>query len=172
MEAATNESDEMKTNVAAGETVSVASRVKFKEVASLLERLAKIDETTLGGGRAQGKNDVKKGELQSFMQNWRSLAEKLKTTGQKVDDNFFPVMRLLLPGDDRRTYGLKEVKLAKSLCENLCIGLKTDDGQKLINYRYNYHFNRMHSDAAHELLIQNIYMGFGSIYLWSDNIWV
>lgn len=44
-------------------------------------------------------------------------------------------MRLLLPGDDRRVYGLKEVKLAKYLIEALCIASKSDDALKLMNYR-------------------------------------
>ena len=123
------------------ESISVASKVKFKDVASLLEKIAKIDDATLTASSrgGQGKNDAKKTELESFMQTWRTIGDKMKaantSSSRKVDENFFPVMRFLLPADDRRVYGLKEVKLAKALCDALCIGVRTDDGQKLINYR-------------------------------------
>lgn len=123
---------------------TVASRVKFKEVASLLERIGKIDEAPTST-RGQGKNDAKKTELESFMTSWRSLADKMRP---QVDENFFPVMRMLLPADDRRTYGLKEVRLAKALCEALCIGVRTDDGQKLINYRAPAHMKSSDGDFA------------------------
>jgi len=129
------------------ETLSVASKVKFKDVANLLERIAKIDDAPTSG-RGPGKTDAKKTKLESFMQTLQSIADKLRPQAVKIDENFFPVMRLLLPADDRRTYGLKEVKLAKALCENLCIGARTDDGQKLINYRAPVHMKSSDGDFA------------------------
>lgn len=131
--------------------ISVASKVKFKDVANLLEKIAKIDDAVATRGRGQGKNEAKKNELENFMQNWRQLSDKMKQSlnaSEKIDENFFPVMRLLLPGDDRRIYGLKEAKLAKALCEALCIGVKTDDGQKLINYRTPVHMKSSDGDFA------------------------
>lgn len=123
---------------------TVSSRVKFKEVASLLERIAKIDDAPTNT-RGQGKNEAKKTELESFMTSWRTLGEKMRP---QVDENFFPVMRMLLPGDDRRTYGLKEVRLAKALCEALCIGVNSEDGKKLINYRTPLHMKSSDGDFA------------------------
>lgn len=131
----------------ANEIVSVASKIKFKDLASLLERIAKIDDAPTSA-RGQGKTEAKKTELQTFIQTWRSIADKLRSPTSKLDENFFPVMRLLLPADDRRTYGLKEVRLAKALCEALCIGVKTDDGQKLINFRAPLHMKSSDGDFA------------------------
>jgi DNA ligase 4 len=44
-------------------------------------------------------------------------------------------MRLLLPGDDRRIYGLKEKKLADNLINVLAIDKKSNDALKLLHYR-------------------------------------
>ena len=42
---------------------------------------------------------------------------------------------MVRPRHDRRVYGLKETKLAKYLIDALCIAPKSDDAQKLLNYR-------------------------------------
>lgn len=44
-------------------------------------------------------------------------------------------MRLLLPGDDKRIYGLKEKKLADYLINVLAIDKKSNDALKLLHYR-------------------------------------
>lgn len=115
----------------------VSSKINFKSFAVLLEKIAKIDDSKFTGTARGGigKNEEKKRTLKKFMEAWRATAKSSENKEESLDDNFFPAIRLLLPGDDRRIYGLKEVKLAKYLIEALCIAPKSDDAQKLINYR-------------------------------------
>ena len=116
--------------------VSVSSKVSFKSFAKLLEQIINIDLTS-ANARAIGKNEEKKRTLQKFMERFREMAKHISAEKKdiKVDDNLFPIIRLLLPGDDRRTYGLKETKLAQYLIDALSIAKKSDDAQKLTNYR-------------------------------------
>jgi DNA ligase 4 len=128
-------------------SVSVAAHVNFITLAKLLEQLSKLDEQGTGGGgqRANGisKNEEKRRMLDKFIDGWRAIGDKLKeehessssSSRAKVDPSLFPLLRLLLPGDDRRVYGLKENKLAKYLIDALCMAPKSDDALKLINYR-------------------------------------
>jgi hypothetical protein len=105
-------------------STSVSSKVNFRQLTSLLEQISKIDEVTVGRTAATGKNQEKKKLLQKFIQSWRTIATNLTSSVQPVDGNFFPVMRFLLPADDRRVYGLKETKLAKHLIDALVINSK------------------------------------------------
>lgn len=127
---------ETKTNNSDKRAISAGGKITFKQFASLLEQITKIDETS-GSQRAGlvGKNEEKKKLLQKFIEYWRFTTASLKKSDSNVDENFFPAMRFLLPEDDRRIYGLKEVKLAKYLIEALCIGPKSNDAMKLLNYR-------------------------------------
>lgn len=116
----------------------VASQITFKVFTNLLEQINRIDGSS-ASNRAIPKTEEKKRSLLKFQERWRSCAKHLKegdvAAGQTIDENYFPIMRLLLPADDRRTYGLKETRLAKYLIEALCIAPKSDDALKLINYR-------------------------------------
>ena len=130
--------------------IYVASNIKFSSLAGLFEKISKIGEVKGGRGpNGLGKNEEKKRLLQNYHKYWRDvsndlngkLAAEAESSPKKsnvatvVDSNYFSVMRLLLPGDDRRIYGLKESKLAISLISALSISKNTDDGLKLINYR-------------------------------------
>lgn len=121
--------------------IYVGSKIKFKDLARLFEDISKLDDNkSKTGGRGLGKNEEKKRRLQEFHKFWRDAAAKLKetTAGDKetvVEDNYYPVMRLLLPSDDRRVYGLKEAKLAKYLIEALGLAPNGDDAKKLLNFR-------------------------------------
>ncbi|CAF0874039.1 unnamed protein product [Brachionus calyciflorus] len=110
---------------------SVSSRISFKSFCNLLEKICKIDETPQSK-RTLGKNEEKKQLIQKFIEFWRHTA---KNDTKKLDDNFYPAIRLLLPYDDDRVYGLKEIKLAKYLIDALCIAPKSDDALKLLNYK-------------------------------------
>lgn len=131
---------ESETTIGKSKCVSVSSRINFKIFTNLLEQINKIDESN-AANRAVPKNEEKKRTLQKFYELWRSTARKLEeeekanSTQNQVDENYFHIMRLLLPADDRRVFGLKETKLAKYLIDALCIAPKSDDAMKLINYR-------------------------------------
>lgn len=70
------------------------------------------------------KATTRKKDLQSFF-------------GAYSDDDFFPLMRLLLPQLDkeRQTYGMKESVLAKLYVQILGISPESDDGKRLIHWR-------------------------------------
>jgi len=115
--------------------LSASSKITFKVFTNLLEQINKIAESTTTQ-RAIPKNEEKKRLLQKFYEMWRTTSMSLKKQSvTSVNDNYFAVMRLLLPADDPRSYGLKESRLAKYLIEALCIAPKSDDALKLINYR-------------------------------------
>jgi hypothetical protein len=119
-------------------SVLVACNITFKVFTNLLEQINKIDDSPSSSKRAIPKNEEKKRILQKFHEHWLSCFKKLKdqTHGSSESNpNYFSIMRLLLPADDKRTYGLKEVRLAKYLIDALCIAPKSDDALKLINYR-------------------------------------
>lgn len=104
---------------------SVGKQITFKSFCNLLEQIIKIDDS-----RKIGKIEEKKNLVKKYIEYWRQTA-KIDCS----DDNFYAVMRLLLPHIDDRVYGLKETKMAKYLIEALCIGPKTEDALKLLNYR-------------------------------------
>jgi DNA ligase-4 len=118
-------------------TIYVGSKITFKTLTGLFENLVKIrDQTNRGGGI--GKNEERKRECEKFRDLWRKASTDLKakaSADQKVVDDYYTVIRLLLPAVDRRVYGLKEAKLAAFIINALSITKSTDDGQKLINYR-------------------------------------
>jgi DNA ligase 4 len=122
------------------ENLCVAAHVNFITLAKLLEQMSKLDEqSSTGAHRANGisKNEEKRRLLHKFIDGWRAIGDKLKEEhpSAKIDSSLFPLLRLLLPSDDRRVYGLKENKLAKYLIDALCMAPKSDDALKLINYR-------------------------------------
>ncbi len=115
--------------------LSVSSKTTFKAFANLLEQINKISESP-AAHRSIPKNEEKKRLLQKFNEQWRTTAKSLSSqNATAVNDNYFSIMRLLLPADDPRSYGLKESRLAKYLIDALCISPKSDDALKLINYR-------------------------------------
>ncbi len=116
-------------------TDSVSKKIKFNLFANLLEKMSNIDDMK----NLSGKTEDKKRLLTKFIEYWRQEGTVVNTGGTKVDDNFYPVMRLLLPNDDRRIYGLKEAKLANYLIDVLCISKASIDGKKLLHYRAPQH---------------------------------
>ena len=124
--------------------ITVSSKITFKVFSNCLEQLHKIDESP-NSNRAIPKNEEKRRLLTKFYDLWRSTAIKLAAAETLdiscVDGSYFPIIRMLLPSDDRRVYGLKESKLAKYLIEALCIAPKSDDALKLINYRFVFYIN-------------------------------
>ncbi|KAH3765318.1 DNA ligase IV [Pelomyxa schiedti] len=87
--------------------------VPFSGVVELLERVYGEPSST-----------KKKRLVQLFFSHYR-------------DDNFFPLMRILLPQLDREraTYGMKEKNIAKLYVELLGISPTSDDGVRLIHWR-------------------------------------
>jgi hypothetical protein len=72
---------------------TIASKTSFKAFSLLLEKVSKIDESTtnLAARGGIGKNEEKKRTLEEFIDKWRALGLK----NPSLDNNFFPVMRLL-----------------------------------------------------------------------------
>ena len=116
----------------------VAGEILFAELTNVLEEISKLPSGR-GVNAGIGKNESKKRCLKSFIDMWRSTAKKMtdKDPANKalIDDNFFQVLRLLLPKEDRRIYNIKEAKLAALIIDALAISKNTDDGKKLLNYR-------------------------------------
>jgi DNA ligase-4 len=119
--------------------IHVSSKITFKTLAGLFENLAKIRDKTVRGG---GKNEERKREMEEFRDVWRKARSDLRAKAAAAPDNksevvddYYTIIRMLLPGVDRRVYGLKENRLALSIITALSITKSTDDGQKLINYR-------------------------------------
>jgi DNA ligase-4 len=109
---------------------SVAKKMKFNAFANLLEKISKVDDLK----NTAGKIEEKKRLINKFIEYWRHETVT-SDDSNKIDDNFYPAMRLLLPHDDRRVYGLKETKLANYLIDVLCISKTSIDGKKLLHYR-------------------------------------
>jgi hypothetical protein len=115
--------------------ISVGSKISFNSFAKLLENLSKINAASI-----KGKEDQKRKELETFIQMWNKTASELNELANnvKVTNNFFPVLRLLLPSEDRRIYGLKETRLAGFLIKALGLSDRSEDAVKLSNYA-SYH---------------------------------
>ena len=116
------------------EEISISDKINFNSFVNLLEKINKIDEAVVLN-RSISKNEEKKRILEKFYESWRNIGKSLEGQISQIDRSYFPIIRLLLPFDDRRIYGLKETKLSKFLIEALCISPKSDDALKLINYR-------------------------------------
>ena len=118
----------------------VSDKILFSDFTSILEEISKIPKQRTGPNSGIGKNEQKRRILQSFLDKWRSTAKTMieqdPVNKGLVDDNFFQVLRLLLPSEDRRVYNLKEAKLAALIVDALCIS-NTDASKKLLNYRVN-----------------------------------
>jgi hypothetical protein len=140
------------TNEPSKKTISVASAIHFNMLAKHLESLSKINSSV-----GKGKEDVKKKELQLFIKTWNDKAAELKKVYNEanttVSSNFFPALRLLLPSEDRRVYGLKESKLAVFIIKGLGLSDKSDDAIKLTNFA-SYHADL--ASAAFDVLIKRI----------------
>lgn len=128
-------------NEGASKNILISDKITFNLLANILEKINKIDEK-VGSNRSVPKNEEKKRILKNFHELWQNTRKALKKNEEsnenqisRDDESYFPIIRLLLPSDDRRTYGLKETRLAKFLIEALCISPKSDDALKLINYR-------------------------------------
>ena len=138
---------------------TVASQVLFSDFSKCLEEIAKLPAASRGVNSGIGKNEAKKRILNRFIDQWNCTAKRLsekepaanKTNITTVDSNFFQVLRLLLPQEDRRIYGLKEVKLATLIIDALGISKTTEDGKKLLNYRQ-HNSNNVDGDFAGILL--------------------
>ena len=137
-------------------TKTVASEILFSDFSKTLEEIAKLPAARGGVNSGVGKNEAKGRLLQKFIDQWRSIAKslvnkELESNTKLIDDNFFQVLRLLLPHEDRRVYGLKEVKLASLIIETLGISKTTEDGKKLLNYRQ-HNSNNVDGDFAGTIL--------------------
>jgi DNA ligase-4 len=121
-----------------GAALNVANRILFSDFTSVLEEISKIP-TARGPTAGVGKNEQKRRILKNFLEKWRSTAKSMAESDPAnkalIDDNFFQVLRLLLPKEDRRIYNIKEAKLASLITEALGISKTSDDGKKLLNYR-------------------------------------
>ncbi|KAI8338401.1 ATP dependent DNA ligase domain-containing protein [Chlamydoabsidia padenii] len=69
--------------------------------------------------------DEKKRLVSKFFYGWR----------HQCGDDFYPVMRLLLPHLDRTRYGIKETKLAKTYIEVLGLGSQSEDAYNLTKWK-------------------------------------
>ncbi|GAM24471.1 hypothetical protein SAMD00019534_076460 [Acytostelium subglobosum LB1] len=88
-------------------------KVPFSVFCELMERISKIT-----------KHSEKKKQLSIFFNNYK-------------DENFFPLLRLLLPhlDKDRQVYGLKEKTLAKIYVDILGIAGSSIDATRLVNWK-------------------------------------
>ena len=112
--------------------VSVASHVNFDSFARLLENMSLIT-----ADQVETKTSLKKRELEAYLQMWRERAATLAKQQQApVESSFYPIMRLLIAGEDTRIYNLKETRLAQLLIKALCLGEM--DATKLVNYNIAY----------------------------------
>lgn len=108
----------------------VSENTKFKEFADLLESLNKVDMSN-NTHRNSTKTDQKKDLLKKFFEKWRLRGTKLS----QPNPNLFPIIRLLLPDNDRRIYSMKEAKLAQYLIKAFSIADTSNDAQSLRNYK-------------------------------------
>ena len=94
---------------------SFDATVPFTAICDLFE---KVMDTT--------KHSQKRQRLQAFFSHYQSKS-----------NNFFPILRLLLPHLDkeRQTYGMKETNLGKYFVELLSISPESDDGRRLLHWR-------------------------------------
>ena len=132
--------------------ISVGSKISFNSLAKLLENLSKINAASI-----KGKEDQKRKELESFIQIWNKTSNELNehSNNVKVTNNFFPVLRLLLPSEDRRIYGLKESKLAGFLIKALGLSDRSEDAIKLSNYAsYHADFGSAAFDVLNKRLLK------------------
>jgi len=92
---------------------SYASVVPFSALVDLFERITKIS-----------KQEQKKRLLQTFFSHYH-------------DDDFFPLMRILLPQADkeRQTFGMKESLIGKLYVEILGISPTGEDAQRLMHWK-------------------------------------
>ncbi|XP_043485981.1 DNA ligase 4-like isoform X2 [Polistes fuscatus] len=106
-------------------SVSLSSRIKFKQLCEVLERIIKAC--------ASDKLKI----LQEFIQQYQKDGAKLKEENPNADISIFPVLRLLLPECDRerKSYNLKQKSLVDIYIRVLCLGKSSKDAKKLINYR-------------------------------------
>ncbi|XP_071791788.1 DNA ligase 4-like [Asterias amurensis] len=111
---------------ASEDAATVASHIPFAELAGFLEKVQKKH-----GGEA------KKQMFREFLDKWREFHKHLHEDDPTTKDNFYPVMRLLLPQLEREriAYGIKEHTLAKLYIDILGLGKESQDAKKLINYR-------------------------------------
>ncbi|KAI4490315.1 hypothetical protein M0802_010692 [Mischocyttarus mexicanus] len=105
--------------------VSLSSRIKFKQLCEVLEKIIIA--------RASEKLKI----LQEFIQQYQEDGVKLKEENPNADISIFPVLRLLLPDCDRerKSYNLKEKLLANIYIRVLCLGKSSKDAEKLKNYK-------------------------------------
>ena len=119
---------------------NVAKQIQFAELTNLLEELSKIIGT--------GSIEKKKNKLRNFFKKWQSTAKENMTSDQGlIDYEFFQLLRLILPREDKRYYNLKEAKLAELLIDVITISRTSDDGKRLLNYKEHNSMN-MDGDFA------------------------
>ncbi|XP_022104577.1 DNA ligase 4-like [Acanthaster planci] len=108
------------------DSVTVASRIPFAELAGFLEKVQKKHGT-----------DGKRQMFREFLEKWREFHKQLHKNNLDTKDNFYPVLRLLLPQLERErvAYGIKEHTLAKLYIEILGLAKESTDAKKLLNYR-------------------------------------
>ncbi|XP_048509879.1 DNA ligase 4 isoform X2 [Athalia rosae] len=106
-------------------SLTLASKVKFKDLCDVLERISKAAAAE------------KYRFLEQFIKQCQILGEKIKSRDEKADISLFPIMRLLLPQHERERgpYGLRENMLAKLYIRVLCLGKSSQDTHKLLHYK-------------------------------------
>ncbi|XP_015178038.1 PREDICTED: DNA ligase 4-like [Polistes dominula] len=119
-------------------SVSLSSRIKFKQLCEILERIIKVN--------ASEKIKI----LREFIQQYQKDGAKLIEENPNANISIFPVLRLLLPDCDRerKSYNLKQKLLVNIYIRVLCLGKSSKDAQKLINYRIPTSNNSNGSDLA------------------------
>ncbi|SCU87585.1 LAME_0D10682g1_1 [Lachancea meyersii CBS 8951] len=90
------------------------------------ELLAKLDDIN--------KNRLKYGKSVT-VKNVETIIYFIKLWRTTVGNDFFPVLRLILPYRDIRTYNIKDFTLIKAICKSLNLPRDSPTEKKLINWK-------------------------------------
>ncbi|KAI0123898.1 DNA ligase I [Xylariales sp. AK1849] len=94
------------------------------------------------GGAQLSPHEQRRAIIERFISRWRA----------EVGDDFYPVLRLILPDKDRDrgVYGLKESVIGKLLVKVMKIDKNSDDGYNLLHWKLpgKYKSSRMAGDFA------------------------
>ncbi|KAI0051030.1 DNA ligase IV [Auriscalpium vulgare] len=88
--------------------------------------------------QAERKQEKRRRLLTAWFDHWR----------QEVGDDFYPILRLILPQKDRERaiYGLKEKNLAKTYIKLIPLGMKDPDSIRLLNWKRPTEHNKTSGD--------------------------
>ncbi|XP_002166379.2 DNA ligase 4 isoform X1 [Hydra vulgaris] len=103
---------------------TVDSQVSFNDFVKVVEKISNT-------ASKEKKQDI----FKKFFSRWREKHKQLHGE-EKTSDSLYPVIRIILPHLDKdRSYGLKEIFLAKYYIEVLNISKKSTDGINLLRYK-------------------------------------